>query len=40
MFKGLEVEDSCCCIEEKRYSKDVSVIFNAKAYANTKNLKA
>jgi hypothetical protein len=40
MFKGSEVGDSRRRIEEKRYSKDVSVIFNAKAYANTKNLKA
>jgi hypothetical protein len=40
MFKGSEVGDSRRCAEEKRYSKDVNVIFNAKAYANTKNLKA
>jgi len=39
MFKGLKVGDSCCCIKEKRYSKDVVVIFNSKAYTNTKNLK-
>ena len=40
MFKGLEVGDSCRQLEEKKYSKDVIVIFNQKAYANTKNLKA
>ena len=39
MFKGSEIRDSCCCAEEKRYSKDVVVIFNKKAYANTQNLK-
>jgi len=39
MFKGLEIGDSRCRAEEKRYSKDVVVIFNSKAYANTKNLK-
>lgn len=39
MFKGLEVRDSYYYIEEKHYSKDVIVIFNSKAYANTKNLK-
>jgi hypothetical protein len=40
MFKGLEVGDSRRRAEEKRYSKDVNVIFNTKAYANTKNPKA
>jgi hypothetical protein len=40
MFKGLETRDSHCCAEEKRYPKDVVVIFNKKAYANTKNLKS
>jgi hypothetical protein len=40
MFKGLKIRDSQCCAEEKYYSKDVVVIFNKKAYANTKNLKS
>jgi hypothetical protein len=40
MFKGAEVGDSRCRIEGKRYSKEVHVIFNKKAYANTKNLKS
>jgi hypothetical protein len=40
MLKGSEVGDSCRCAEEKRYSKEVIVIFNAKAYANTENLKS
>jgi hypothetical protein len=40
MFKGLETRDSCYYTKEKRYSKDVVVIFNKKAYANTKNLKS
>jgi len=39
MFKGIKIGDSYCYTEEKRYSKDVVVIFNVKAYANTKNLK-
>ena len=39
MFKGLEVGDSCYYAEEKRYSKEVNVIFNQKAYANTNNIK-
>jgi hypothetical protein len=38
MFKGLEVGDSCYYIKEKHYSKEVDVIFNKKAYINTKNL--
>jgi hypothetical protein len=40
MFKGVEVGDSYCYKEEKHYLKDINVIFNTKAYANTKNLKA
>ena len=40
MFKGLETRDSHCCAEEKCYPKDIVVIFNKKAYANTKNLKS
>ena len=40
MFKGSEIGDSRRRAEEKRYSKDVVVIFNTKAYANTKNLKS
>ena len=40
MFKGLETRDSRHHVEEKRYPKDVVVIFNPKAYANTKNLKS
>jgi len=40
MFKGLETRDSYCCAKEKRYPKDVVVIFNKKAYANTTNLKS
>jgi hypothetical protein len=39
MFKGSENGDSHHRIEEKRYSTDVSVIFNPKAYTNTQNLK-
>jgi hypothetical protein len=39
MFKDSEIGDSRRRAEEKRYSKDVVVIFNKKAYANTKNLK-
>lgn len=39
MFKGSEKGDSRRRIEEKRYSLDVKVIFNLKAYANTQNLK-
>lgn len=39
MFKGFKKGDSCCCVEEKRYSLNVKVIFNPKAYANTQNLK-
>jgi hypothetical protein len=39
MFKGSETGDSCCRAEEKRYPKGIVVIFNKKAYANTKNLK-
>jgi hypothetical protein len=37
--QGSEKEDSRRCTEEKRYSLDVNVIFNPKAYANTQNLK-
>jgi hypothetical protein len=40
MFKGLETRDSQRRVEEKRYLKDVVVIFNKKAYANTQNLKS
>jgi hypothetical protein len=39
IFKGSEIVDSRRRVEEKRYSKGVVVIFNKKAYANTKNLK-
>jgi hypothetical protein len=40
MFKGSEMGDSRRRLEEKKYSKDVVVIFNPKAYTNTQNLKA
>jgi hypothetical protein len=40
MFKGSETRDSHHYIEEKSYPKDIVVIFNKKAYANTKNLKS
>jgi len=39
MFKGSEKGDSCCYAKEKRYSFNVNIIFNPKAYANTQNLK-
>jgi hypothetical protein len=39
MFKGSVKGDSRRRVKALKYSKDVEVIFNPKAYANTENLR-